>query len=132
MLAIRIYMDRELNGQMAALRCGTGCRKNSFRVRDASLGGARAARRPQVLFRQMHISCFQQDAKKPLAIAFSGLTSRYLCSMQSLIRRSLFGVAAVTMVLSLSACRTMNRDQCVAADWRTVGFEDGVNGYTAD
>ncbi len=36
-------------------------------------------------------------------------------------------------VLCLSACSsTMNKDECRAVDWRTVGYEDGVGGYSGD
>ena len=33
----------------------------------------------------------------------------------------------------LSACATgMGKDECAAADWRTIGYEDGVRGFPAD
>lgn len=32
----------------------------------------------------------------------------------------------------LSGCSSMSADECVATDWRTVGYEDGVNGYSGD
>lgn len=35
-------------------------------------------------------------------------------------------------LLGLSGCATMNGDECALSDWQTIGFEDGVNGYTAD
>ncbi|MDP5187932.1 MAG: DUF2799 domain-containing protein [Alishewanella sp.] len=28
----------------------------------------------------------------------------------------------------ISGCSGMNKSQCITADWRTIGFEDGVNG----
>jgi hypothetical protein len=33
---------------------------------------------------------------------------------------------------TLSGCSTMSAKECVAADWRTVGYEDGVTGRTGD
>ena len=33
---------------------------------------------------------------------------------------------------TLSGCSTMSAKECVAADWRTVGYEDGVSGYSGD
>jgi hypothetical protein len=43
-----------------------------------------------------------------------------------------WGTAVVAAAL-LSACATgMGKDECVAADWRTIGYEDGLHGYTAD
>ncbi len=32
----------------------------------------------------------------------------------------------------LSACASMSESECVAADWNAVGFEDGVQGRSAD
>ena len=33
----------------------------------------------------------------------------------------------------LSACATgMGKDECAAADWRTIGYEDGLHGFPAD
>jgi hypothetical protein len=41
--------------------------------------------------------------------------------------------AAVIAAIALSACATgMGKDECVAADWRTIGYEDGLHGYPAD
>ena len=33
---------------------------------------------------------------------------------------------------SLSVCATMSRDECLTSYWTTIGYEDGVRGYTAD
>ena len=47
----------------------------------------------------------------------------------------LYRVSAMTMLgLLLAACSssTMNRDECMAVDWRTVGYEDGVAGRAGD
>jgi hypothetical protein len=39
----------------------------------------------------------------------------------------------VTLILvALSGCATMSKDECLTVDWRTVGFEDGVAGYSGD
>ena len=35
------------------------------------------------------------------------------------------------ILLGLSGCATMNREQCQVADWRLIGFQDGVLGKTA-
>lgn len=32
----------------------------------------------------------------------------------------------------LSGCASLNKSECVHADWRSIGYEDGVKGYTAD
>lgn len=32
----------------------------------------------------------------------------------------------------LSGCATMSGDECLTSDWTTIGYEDGVRGYTAD
>jgi hypothetical protein len=39
---------------------------------------------------------------------------------------------AVALVLVLSGCSSMSQDECRTVDWRTVGYEDGVNGYPGD
>jgi hypothetical protein len=38
---------------------------------------------------------------------------------------------AVTL-FALSGCASMSKDECLAVDWRTVGYEDGVEGYPGD
>jgi hypothetical protein len=47
--------------------------------------------------------------------------------------RSIACIAAMLCAALLSACATgMGRDECVTADWRTIGFEDGLRGFPAD
>ena len=52
------------------------------------------------------------------------------------MRPSLFGTilrgSAAMLLLALGACATMDREECLTVDWRTVGFEDGVRGYSGD
>jgi hypothetical protein len=52
--------------------------------------------------------------------------------MYRLTYRSMVRASAVTLLLALAGCATMDRDECLAVDWRTVGFEDGAAGYAAD
>lgn len=40
--------------------------------------------------------------------------------------------AVAIVALVLSGCATMNEAECVSVDWRTVGFEDGAAGRSAD
>jgi hypothetical protein len=41
--------------------------------------------------------------------------------------------AALVVVFALGGCATgLNRDQCIAADWRMIGYEDGLHGQPAD
>lgn len=35
------------------------------------------------------------------------------------------------LTLLVSACSTMNKNECLTADWRTVGYSDGARGYKA-
>jgi len=43
---------------------------------------------------------------------------------------SITGIVALTL---LAGCATgMGKDECLTADWRTIGYEDGVRGMTAD
>lgn len=44
-----------------------------------------------------------------------------------------YGLIALTFAaIALSGCASMSAEECVATDWTTVGYEDGVRGYTAD
>jgi hypothetical protein len=40
--------------------------------------------------------------------------------------------ASVALILVLSGCSSMSKNECLTVDWRTVGYEDGVDGYSAD
>jgi hypothetical protein len=44
-----------------------------------------------------------------------------------IVTAAILGAAAV-----LSGCNSMSAQECLATDWRTVGYEDGVNGYAGD
>lgn len=39
---------------------------------------------------------------------------------------------ALLAALALSGCASMNKEECLTADWRTVGFHDAAAGRTAD
>jgi Protein of unknown function (DUF2799) len=41
-------------------------------------------------------------------------------------------VGAIFAVLALSGCASMNRDECLTVDWRTIGFEDGAAGRSSE
>ena len=45
------------------------------------------------------------------------------------ILKHLFILASITFFLS--ACSTMNKSECLNADWRTIGYGDGTRGYKA-
>lgn len=34
-------------------------------------------------------------------------------------------------VILLSGCATLDKDECINADWRSIGYEDGARGYAA-
>lgn len=40
--------------------------------------------------------------------------------------------ALLAAALAITGCATMSKDECRTVDWRTVGYEDGANGYAAD
>jgi hypothetical protein len=44
----------------------------------------------------------------------------------------LAGFLSIAVMLGLSGCASMSADECTMSDWRTIGFEDGAQGYTAD
>ncbi len=42
-------------------------------------------------------------------------------------------LAAAAAAVLLAGCATgMGKDECAAADWRTIGYEDGLRGFPAD
>lgn len=40
--------------------------------------------------------------------------------------------ALLASMLLLGGCATMSESECLTVDWQTVGFEDGVAGYSGD
>ena len=41
-------------------------------------------------------------------------------------------IAVLTLsILALSGCATMSGDECVTSDWQAIGYEDGLQGYSA-
>lgn len=38
----------------------------------------------------------------------------------------------IVVAILLNGCATMDRDECLTVDWRTVGYEDGRAGYSGD
>lgn len=40
--------------------------------------------------------------------------------------------AAMLVTLALGGCASMNKNECLAVDWRTVGYEDGAAGRSAE
>jgi hypothetical protein len=41
-------------------------------------------------------------------------------------------IGAALAALLTSGCATMSADECVTADWKAVGYEDGARGYTTE
>lgn len=39
---------------------------------------------------------------------------------------------SIVALLGLSGCASMSADECAMSDWRTIGYEDGSMGYSAD
>jgi hypothetical protein len=46
--------------------------------------------------------------------------------------RLVFPAVILAATAALSGCNSMSAQECLATDWRTVGYEDGVNGYSGD
>jgi hypothetical protein len=38
-------------------------------------------------------------------------------------------IAFISGLVALSGCATLGKDECLNADWRTIGYEDGARGY---
>ena len=41
-------------------------------------------------------------------------------------------LGSISLIVLLQACASMGKDQCLNADWRTIGYEDGAHGLPAD
>ncbi|MCU7844455.1 MAG: DUF2799 domain-containing protein [Candidatus Thiodiazotropha sp. (ex Monitilora ramsayi)] len=39
-------------------------------------------------------------------------------------------IVIATAIFALSGCASMDRDECLTADWQTIGYEDGARGRT--
>jgi hypothetical protein len=52
--------------------------------------------------------------------------------MRTLRSRLALPVGIVAALAALAGCSSMSERECLATDWRTVGYEDGVNGYAGD
>lgn len=48
----------------------------------------------------------------------------------TLVRRILPGMVMAAIML-LQGCATLNREECMVADWRLIGYQDGVAGKSA-
>ena len=44
----------------------------------------------------------------------------------------LLSITAVAMTAVLAGCSSMSENECMATDWRMVGYEDGVVGYSGN
>lgn len=40
-----------------------------------------------------------------------------------------YGALLLASLLLLSGCATLSKDECLTADWYSIGYEDGANGY---
>ena len=40
--------------------------------------------------------------------------------------------ALIFVALAMSGCASMNKSECLAVDWRVIGYEDGVAGHAGD
>jgi hypothetical protein len=52
--------------------------------------------------------------------------------MRKLQSRHALTLCVIGSVAVLAGCNSMSAQECLSTDWRTVGYEDGVNGYAGD
>src|SRR5262245_4989219 len=52
--------------------------------------------------------------------------------MRSVASRGALLAVLALRALALSGCAGMSKEECLAMDWRTIGYEDGVAGYPGD
>ena len=48
------------------------------------------------------------------------------------MKRILASATVLAVLILMGACASMSADECAISDWRSIGYEDGVRGYTAD
>ena len=41
------------------------------------------------------------------------------------------GALLLASLVLLSGCATLSKDECITADWYSIGYEDGANGYSS-
>ncbi|MEN8131376.1 MAG: DUF2799 domain-containing protein, partial [Pseudomonadota bacterium] len=46
-------------------------------------------------------------------------------------RNTLFTVAILVVLVMLQGCATLDKDECMLADWRLIGYQDGIAGKSA-
>lgn len=46
--------------------------------------------------------------------------------------RHVLTLCVIGSVAVLAGCNSMSAQECLSTDWRTVGYEDGVNGFAGD
>lgn len=52
--------------------------------------------------------------------------------MRILHSRLLSTIGILAAMAGFTGCSSMSERECLSTDWRTVGYEDGVNGYAGD
>src|SRR5262245_18190248 len=52
--------------------------------------------------------------------------------MRTFHSRLSLSIGIVAAMAALAGCSSMSERECLATDWRTVGYEDGVIGYAGD
>ena len=52
--------------------------------------------------------------------------------MRTLHFRLVSTMGLLAAMAALAGCSSMSEKECLSTDWRTVGYEDGVNGYSGD
>lgn len=48
------------------------------------------------------------------------------------MKNGFYRLLGVVAALGLSGCATMSADECLLSDWRTIGYEDGANGFSSN
>jgi hypothetical protein len=72
---------------------------------------------------------------KTIAVSQSGVPTRAIGpirlpgGMDTVRLRGSIGVLALVL---LSGCAGLGKEECLTADWRTIGYEDGLRGYAAE
>ena len=52
--------------------------------------------------------------------------------MRTFNSRLALKLGIIAAMAALAGCNSMSAQECQSTDWRTVGYEDGVNGYSGD
>lgn len=78
------------------------------------------------------VTCLTQPSSRARYFTLPDLRRRSMVKRMPRVLQPTFRTVALLLALAASGCATMDKGECLAVDWRTVGYEDGVAGRSGD